>query len=71
MSGSQQQKLDQVTIVAPAFTMSAVPHWVAFDKGFFREERLDISMEYFLGERLRGKRLGDNTNSHSQANFRF
>lgn len=42
--------LDGITITAPAFTMHAAPHWVAFDKGFFMEEGLNVDIEYKLAQ---------------------
>jgi NitT/TauT family transport system substrate-binding protein len=46
----QKRDLDEVVITAPAFTMTAAPHWAALDKGFFREEGLDVTLEYTLGQ---------------------
>lgn len=41
--------LTKVMITAPAYTFTAIPHWVALDKGFFREEGLDVSMDFVPG----------------------
>ncbi len=50
---NQHGGMDEITITAPAYTFSAAPHWVACDKGFFREEGIHVSIEYFLGSRIR------------------
>lgn len=40
--------MDQILIAAPApsLTMILTPHWAAMDKGFFREEELQVTSEY-------------------------
>lgn len=40
--------MDEILIVAPSpsFTMILAPHWVAMDKGFFKEEELQVSCKY-------------------------
>ena len=50
---NQGRGMDEITITAPAFTLSAAPHWVASDKGFFREEGLNVTIEYVLGHTSR------------------
>jgi ABC-type nitrate/sulfonate/bicarbonate transport system substrate-binding protein len=40
---------EKVVIYGPAFPMNLTPLWVAHDKGFFREEGLDVSLVGVLG----------------------
>ena len=40
---------EKVVIYGPAFPMNLTPLWVAHDKGFFREEGLDVTLEGVLG----------------------
>jgi NMT1/THI5 like len=40
---------EKVAIYGPAFPMNLTPLWVAHDKGFFREEGLDVTLEAVLG----------------------
>jgi len=40
---------EKVVIFGPAFPMNLTPLWVAHDKGFFREEGLDVELESVLG----------------------
>jgi ABC-type nitrate/sulfonate/bicarbonate transport system substrate-binding protein len=40
---------DKVVIYGPAYPMNLTPLWVAHDKGFFREEGLDVTLEAVLG----------------------
>ena len=40
---------EKVVIYGPAFPMNLTPLWVAHDKGFFREEGLDVTLEAVLG----------------------
>jgi ABC-type nitrate/sulfonate/bicarbonate transport system substrate-binding protein len=40
---------EKIVIYGPAFPMNLTPLWVAHDKGFFREEGLDVSLEAVLG----------------------
>jgi ABC-type nitrate/sulfonate/bicarbonate transport system substrate-binding protein len=40
---------DKVIITGPAFPLNLTPLWVALDKGFFREEGLDVELVPVLG----------------------
>ena len=40
---------EKVVIYGPALPMNLTPLWVAHDKGFFREEGLDVTLEAVLG----------------------
>jgi NitT/TauT family transport system substrate-binding protein len=40
---------EKVVIFGPAFPMNLTPLWVAYDKGFFEEEGLDVELEAVLG----------------------
>ncbi len=40
---------EKVVIYGPAYPMNLTPLWVAHDKGFFREEGLDVTLEAVLG----------------------
>jgi hypothetical protein len=40
---------EKVVIYGPAFPMNLTSLWVAHDKGFFREEGLDVTLEAVLG----------------------
>lgn len=40
---------EKVVIFGPAYPMNLTPLWVAYDKGFFREEGLDVELEAVLG----------------------
>jgi ABC-type nitrate/sulfonate/bicarbonate transport system substrate-binding protein len=40
---------EKIVIFGPAFPMNLTPLWVAYDKGFFREEGLDVELEAVLG----------------------
>ena len=40
---------EKVVIFGPAYPMNLTPLWVAHDKGFFREEGLDVELEAVLG----------------------
>ena len=40
---------EKVVIYGPAYPMNLTPLWVAHDKGFFREEGLDVTLEGVLG----------------------
>lgn len=43
--------MTDITLISPAFTMTVAPHWVAIDKGFFREEGLIVSCDYILDKK--------------------
>ena len=40
---------DKIIITGPAFPLNLTPLWVAYDKGFFREEGLDVELVAVLG----------------------
>src|SRR5687768_12059835 len=42
--GSQMASSDKVVIFGPAYPLNLTPVWVANDKGFFREEGLDVEL---------------------------